>query len=24
MGAKQPYSVVSFDRAGKTAVFASH
>ena len=24
MGAKQPYSVISFDRAGKTAVFASH
>jgi hypothetical protein len=24
MGARQPYSVISFDRAGKTAVFASH
>jgi hypothetical protein len=24
MGARQPYSVISFDRAGKTAVFARH
>jgi hypothetical protein len=24
MGARQPYSVISFDRTGRTAVFASH